>query len=111
MPCVVSTAKMFLALSNPRRLKILNWLTDPEACFPPQREADLIADGVCVGHLTAMIGLMQPTVTRHLQILLNAGLVSSKQVRNWIFYRLVRDRFDHLSLYLKRFQQSGTRAG
>jgi hypothetical protein len=35
------------ALSNEKRLAIMEWLKDPEAHFPPQRDGDLVEDGVC----------------------------------------------------------------
>ena len=35
------------ALASDRRLQILEWLKDPESHFPPQREGDLVEDGVC----------------------------------------------------------------
>lgn len=34
-------------LASEKRLAILDWLTDPVAHFPPQRDGDLVADGVC----------------------------------------------------------------
>ena len=106
MHSIESTTEIFQALSNSHRLQILTWLAEPESHFPPQREADLVTDGVCVGHLTAKTGLKQPTVTRHMKILANAGLVSSKQIKNWVFYKLVADRFDQVMQFLENFQQS-----
>ncbi len=35
------------ALANANRLLVLDWLRDPEAHFPPQRDGDLVRDGVC----------------------------------------------------------------
>ena len=35
------------ALANVRRLRILEWLKDPRAHFPPQVDGDLVKDGVC----------------------------------------------------------------
>lgn len=75
------------ALSNPHRLRILIWLTDPEQHFPVQRDADLVADGVCVSFITEKIDLSQPTVTTHMQALAKAGLVTSKKIKNWVYYR------------------------
>ena len=48
-------------LSNRHRLTILIWLTEPEKHFPPQRDGDLVKDGVCVGFITEKIGLRSPT--------------------------------------------------
>jgi DNA-binding transcriptional ArsR family regulator len=84
------------ALSNRHRLRILIWLTEPEKHFPPQRDGDLVEDGVCVGFITEKIGLSQPTVTTHMQALAKAELVTSKKIKNWVYYRpngAVIDRF------------------
>ncbi len=35
------------ALASEKRLLILEWLRDPRAHFPPQRDGDLVPDGVC----------------------------------------------------------------
>ena len=75
------------ALSNRHRLTILIWLTEPEKHFPPQQDADLVEDGVCVGFITEKIGLSQPTVTTHMQTLAKAGLVTSKKIKNWVYYK------------------------
>ena len=52
---IESTAEALRALSNPKRLAIVHWLADPTKHFPPQRDGDLIADGVCVGFITKKI--------------------------------------------------------
>lgn len=75
------------ALSNHHRLTILLWLTEPEMHFPPQRDGDLVEDGVCVGFITDKIGLTQPTVTTHMQALAKADLVTSKKIKNWVYYK------------------------
>ena len=41
-------SETFAALASPKRLQILEWLKDPRANFPPQRDGDLVEDGVCV---------------------------------------------------------------
>lgn len=41
---------LFKAVGHEKRLKILEWLKDPEAHFPPQTEGDLVKDGVCCIH-------------------------------------------------------------
>ena len=75
------------ALGNEHRLAIMGWLVDPRAHFPPQRDGDLVEDGVCVGFITQKTGLTQPTVTTHMQTLAAAGLVTSKKIKNWVFYK------------------------
>ena len=75
------------ALANENRFRIMQWILDPTAHFRPQVDGDLIEDGVCIGFISEKIGLSQPTVTSHMKILANAGLVTHKQVKNWVFYK------------------------
>ena len=90
---IESTAEALRALSNPKRLTIVHWLADPTKHFPPQRDGDLVADGVCVGFITKKIKLSQPAVTEHMQVLAAANLVTSKKIKNWVFYKLNKNTF------------------
>jgi|SRR5580658_3772503 DNA-binding transcriptional ArsR family regulator len=75
------------ALSSEKRLQVLEWLRDPVANFPPQVYGDLVKDGVCSIHISAKLGVSQPTAGEHLKILSRAGLVTGKKIRQWVFYR------------------------
>lgn len=75
------------ALANDRRLRILEWLKDPRANFPPQVDGDLIDDGVCALLIARKLGVSQPTVSEHLKVLSQAGLVRSKRIKQWTFYK------------------------
>ena len=75
------------ALANERRLQILEWLKDPRAHFPPQVDGDLFKDGVCGVLIARELGVSQPTASEHLNILVRAGLLRGKRVKQWIFYK------------------------
>lgn len=75
------------ALANDRRLQILEWLKDPVEHFPPQVDGDLVKDGVCVVFIAEKLGVSQPTATEHLKVLSQAGLVRSKRIKQWTFYK------------------------
>ena len=75
------------AIGNHRRLQILEWLQDPERHFPPQRDGDLIKDGVCGLLIARKLHVSQPAVTEHLKILLHAGFLKSKRIKKWTFYK------------------------
>jgi DNA-binding transcriptional ArsR family regulator len=75
------------ALASERRLQILEWLKDPEAHFPPQVDGDLVKDGVCGLFIAEKLGLSQPTVSEHLRVLVQAGLLRPKRIKQWTFYR------------------------
>ncbi len=96
MDVYVSTAQALRALAHENRLRIVHWLSEPEHHFPPQVDGDLVKDGVCVGFITEKIGLKQPTVTNHMQILQEAGLVESKKIKNWVFYKLRPDQIENV---------------
>lgn len=75
------------ALASPKRLQVLEWLRDPRAHFPPQRDGDLVDDGVCVLFIANKLGVAQPTATTHMQALARAGLVTSRRIGQWTFYK------------------------
>lgn len=75
------------ALGNERRLQILDWLKDPRAHFPPQVDGDLVEDGVCGVWIAEKLGVSQPTLSEHMRILVQAGLVTPKRIKQWTFYR------------------------
>lgn len=75
------------ALASERRLEILNWLKHPRAHFPPQVDGDLIRDGVCGVFIAQKLGVSQPTASEHLRILSQAGLVRTRRIKQWTFYR------------------------
>ncbi len=73
------------ALANPVRRQILDWLKDPQANFAEQQHS--LDMGVCAGLIDARSGLSQSTVSAHLAALQRAGLISSRRVGQWIFYK------------------------
>jgi len=75
------------ALANERRLRILDWLRHPRRHFPPQVDGDLITDGVCGLLIARKLRVSQPTASEHLKILLQAGLVQGKRIKQWTFYK------------------------
>jgi ArsR family transcriptional regulator len=104
----VLVADIFRALGNEHRLVIVEWLSDPRSHFPEQQDGDLVKDGVCVGFITEKIGLSQPTVTGHLQYLSKAGIVTSKRIKNWVFYKLDRQQMDEATAILAGFAKQVT---
>jgi ArsR family transcriptional regulator len=64
------------AVADPARLRLLSLIQSQ-----PGHEA-------CVCHLTAPLGLSQPTVSHHLKVLLQAGLVEREQRGSWAYFRV-----------------------
>lgn len=75
-------AALFKALGDPTRVAIVNRLAATEEC--------------CVCDLTAAFDLAQPTVSHHLRILRDVGLVEAERRGTWAYYRLVPDAIERL---------------
>ncbi len=71
-------AALLKAVADPHRLSILATLA----------RAD---DDVCVCDFTAGLPLNQPTVSHHLRLLREAGLISGERRGTWVYYRLQPD--------------------
>jgi ArsR family transcriptional regulator len=84
------------ALSNSRRLQILNWLRNPRAHFRPQVYGDLVKDGVCGVFLARKLRVSQPTASEHMKILQRAGLVRAKRIKQWTFYKRDEARIEKI---------------
>jgi DNA-binding transcriptional ArsR family regulator len=78
---------VFKAIANERRLQILDWLKDPRAHFPPQADGDLVEDGVCALLIAEKLGITQATLSEHMRVLTQTGLLRSKRIKQWTFYR------------------------
>lgn len=72
------------ALAHPVRRDILGWLKDPERHFSGQEHP--LEMGVCAGQFERC-GLSQSSVSAHLATLSAAGLVTTRRVGQWVFYR------------------------
>ena len=77
----------FKALASERRLQILEWLKDPSRHFRRQVDGDLVKDGVCGVLIAEKLGVSQPTVSEHMKVLTQAGLLRSKRIKQWTFYK------------------------
>ncbi len=77
-------ARGFAALADPARLQILSMLA-----AAPEGE-------VCVCEFVEPLGKSQPTVSHHLKVLTEAGLVAGERRTKWVWYRIVPERLDAL---------------
>lgn len=81
-------ARVFKALADPVRVRLLSLIgsrTGGEAC-------------VC--ELTGEFDVSNPTISHHLKVLREAGLVTSQRRASWVFYRVVPEALDTLSRLL-----------
>jgi ArsR family transcriptional regulator len=77
-------ARAFAALGDPARLRILSLL------------ASAAGGEVCVCDLVDPIGRSQPTVSHHLRVLSEAGLIEGDKRGRWVWYRVVPARLAEL---------------
>ena len=84
---MTTSDQIFRALANENRLLILNWLKRPTRHFPPQRDGDLVKDGVCGLLIARKLKVSHPTASEHLKILAQAGLLRGKKIKQWTFYK------------------------
>ena len=82
-------ARMFKALGDPTRVKLLSLI------------AAASEDGACACDMTEPVGLSQPTVSHHLQLLVDAGLVTREQRGKWAYYRVVPEVLGSLAAALR----------
>jgi ArsR family transcriptional regulator len=75
-------AARFKALADPTRVAIVNRLATADEC--------------CVCDLTGAFELSQPTISHHLKVLREAGLVESSRRGTWAYYRLVPEAVQRL---------------
>jgi len=86
-PSKLLSTQVIKALANDRRLEIMRWLKEPRSHFPPQVEGDLVEDGVCGLFIAQKLGVGQPTASEHLRVLVQAGLIRGKRIKQWTFYK------------------------
>ena len=80
----VETARALAALGDPVRLRIVSLL----AAAP--------GGSACGCELESPLGLSQPTVSHHLRILREAGLVTGHREGRWVHYQVVSQRLDEI---------------
>lgn len=88
-------AGAFKAIADSARLRLLSFIG-----AQPSGEA-------CVCHLTRPLGLTQPTVSHHLKVLYEAGLLERDRRGTWVYYRVVPERLRALRQALATPRQQG----
>jgi ArsR family transcriptional regulator len=76
-------ARTLRVLADPARLRLLSLIA--------------AVDEACVCDLTQPVGLSQPTVSHHLKVLHEAGLVNREQRGRWVYYRARPERLAPIS--------------
>ncbi|MGH4032992.1 ArsR/SmtB family transcription factor [Actinomycetota bacterium Odt1-20B] len=86
----VELAKVFKALGDPVRLRLLSMIASREG------------GEICVCDLTPAFDLSQPTISHHLKLLRQAGLIDCERRGTWVYYWLLPQTTDKLAGILTR---------
>jgi ArsR family transcriptional regulator len=81
-------ARTLKAIADPARLRLLSLIADQ-----PDGE-------MCVCDLTEPLGLAQPTVSHHLKVLTDAGLLSRDKRGTWAYYAIIPEALASLATVL-----------
>lgn len=76
------------ALADPARLRLMSLIASHEG------------GEACVCDVSVGINLTQPTISHHLKVLRTAGLLTAERRGSWVYYRVVSDALQELSLML-----------
>lgn len=90
---MVEPITAFKALADPARLQIVEFLRQPDA------RCCAFSDKVCACDVETLLGLSQPSVSHHMRILIQAGLVTAEKSGRWVFYRLNPTAFAELARF------------
>jgi ArsR family transcriptional regulator, arsenate/arsenite/antimonite-responsive transcriptional repressor len=98
-PAATDLAAKFKALADPVRLRLLSSVTSH-------------AGGeACVCDISAGIEVSQPTVSHHLRVLRDAGLLTSQRRASWVYYAVVPEALAELSAVLSLGTRPAVHAG
>ncbi len=89
-----ATAAKFKALADPVRLRLLSSV------------ASHAGGEACVCDISAGVDVSQPTVSHHLKVLRDAGLLTSQRRASWVYYAVVPEALDVLTALLRAVADS-----
>ena len=96
----MDTEAIYKALSNPIRRQILQCLKDPEHTIPQDECVYDFSRGVCAGQIEKIADVSQSTMSNHLSVLQQAGLVTVTKHGQWCYFSrneaLIQDFLSHI---------------
>jgi ArsR family transcriptional regulator len=88
------------ALSNKTRLKILQWLKNPEEHFPPHVDIKNFNDGVCVSYIKEKTNLSQSTISSYLSTMEKSKIITLTRHGKWSYYKRNEEIIEQYTLAL-----------
>ncbi|MEI5519660.1 metalloregulator ArsR/SmtB family transcription factor [Streptomyces brasiliscabiei] len=89
-------AKIFKALGDPVRLRLMSMIASRGQ-----------GGEVCVCELTPAFDLSQPTISHHLKLLRQAGLIDCERRGTWVYYWVLPGVLDQLAAFLATARPAG----
>ena len=84
----IELARLFKAMGDPVRLRLMSLIASHEG------------GEACVCDLTDVFDLSGPTISHHLKVLREAGLITGERRGTWVYYRILPDALRQLSAVL-----------
>ena len=84
----IELARLFKAMGDPVRLRLMSLIASHEG------------GEACVCDLTDVFDLSGPTISHHLKVLREAGLIAGERRGTWVYYRILPDALRQLSAVL-----------
>lgn len=88
------------ALADPTRRQIIELLKRRGCCSCD--EVSALDPGLCICDLESALSLSQPTITHHVQVLREAGLITTWRIGRWVYCRRKEDALDRLGEWLRK---------
>lgn len=98
-PAAAELAAKFKALADPVRLQLLSLVASHDG------------GEACVCDISAGVEVSQPTVSHHLRVLRDAGLLTSQRRASWVYYAVVPEALAELAAVLTSGAESAAVAG
>jgi ArsR family transcriptional regulator len=98
--CPPTTGEVLTAPEAERLAVVLKALAEPARLRLVSIISGAAPDAVCVCNLTEPVGLSQPTVSHHLKVLTQAGIVTREQRGKWAYYRVLPDALSAIATAL-----------
>ena len=96
----MSPDRVFKALSDPIRIKILQFLRKPQGVC-------CVLEGVvCACDIERLLDVSQATVSHHMKLLVDAGLVRAQKQGRWMLYQIDAEAFSSAMTWLSPFAQT-----
>ena len=101
---IMTRATQIKAMASEQRMKVLQLLAEPQTHFGHQWSADPVEFGVCMTLIAEALTIAQPTASRHLEILKQAGFITVRKHLKWSYCKrdeaAIREYLDWLTIEL-----------